>query len=89
MEREQRPDLAIGLAVLFAVFFGLRPKAAARVDRVAERATLVASLAGLDDSFAAGRIDSELYESERAARKRALVDLVLGERAPADQSGAP
>jgi hypothetical protein len=78
----------IVLALLVALFFGLRPRRSIELDRLAERETLLLSLARLDNSYAAGQIPADFYRETRAAQKRKLVDLILGERASPDSSGA-
>lgn len=81
--------VAIGLALLAALYLGLRPRRpAVGLDSVAERQLLLHKLAQIDDRYAAGQIDAERYQAERAQRKRELIDLLMGGRATADGTGA-
>lgn len=78
----------IALALVVAVYAGLRPRGKRQVDPFAERRALLVSIARLDDRYAAGQIGAERYQSERARQKRQLIDLILGGRASPSSSGA-
>lgn len=91
--------LVVILGVL-AAYFLFRPKApvaaetalpvaaapAVDADPAVERQRLLASIAQLDDLYAAGGLDEESYERARAAQKRSLL-LVAGERSETGPSG--
>ncbi len=72
------------LAVGVALYLGLRPRSHERDDPATERRALLLALARLDDSLAAGRINPERYQAERARQKRRLIDLALGGSVTAD-----
>ncbi|HVB96322.1 MAG TPA: hypothetical protein VNG11_01190 [Chloroflexota bacterium] len=79
--------VVVGLAILGALVFGLRPRSTAWTDPLAERRVLLASIAQLDDRFAAGRLNADRYRAERTQKKRQLIDLMLGGRTALDRSG--
>jgi mono/diheme cytochrome c family protein len=94
------------LAAVLLVFGGyllLKPKDAAEpeaapaatpaaaLDPATERQRLTASIAQLDDLYAAGEIEQERYLSARAGLKRSLVAMAVGARSetgPSDDGGA-
>ncbi|HEX5416019.1 MAG TPA: hypothetical protein VFZ25_10165 [Chloroflexota bacterium] len=81
--------LAIALALAVALYFGLRPRRSTNApDAAAERQALLRALARIDERYAAGQIDAERYQAERAQRKRELIDLLMGGRSTADGTGA-
>lgn len=78
----------IGSAIILAVYLGLRPGRDGQSDPLAERRALLASIAQLDDRFAAGQLSAERYQAERARQKRQLIDLLMRGRASPTGSGA-
>lgn len=77
----------IVLAVLLALYLGLRSRGSHQTDPLVERRALLASLAQLDDRYLAGQLNAEHYQTERARQKRQLIDLIMGGRASADGPG--
>jgi hypothetical protein len=79
--------VAIGLAVLAALGFGLRALRQPAQYSVADRAALVTAVARLDDAYAAGQVEREQYQRERAELKQRLVELSLGTPSLPDVAG--
>ena len=77
----------IALAIVLALYVGLRSRGARVADPLAERRVLLASIAQLDDRYAAGQLGDERYRAERARQKRQLIDLIVGGRASTNSSG--
>ncbi|HUX88800.1 MAG TPA: hypothetical protein VMW65_17475, partial [Chloroflexota bacterium] len=77
----------VGLAILGALYFGLRPRSTTWTDPLAERRVLLASIAQLDDRYATGQLNVDRYRAERTQKKRQLIDLMLGGRTALDRSG--
>ncbi|HLH74518.1 MAG TPA: hypothetical protein VKX96_14610 [Chloroflexota bacterium] len=79
--------VVIGLAVLLALFFALRPQNTGGTDPLAERRGLLAAIAQLDERYAAGQLNASRYRVERSQKKRQLIDVMLGGRATLERSG--
>lgn len=79
--------IILGLAA--AIYLGVRSRGTRQAQVLAERNALLAALAQLDDEYAAGRLELERYQAERAHQKRQLVDLLLSGRGVATGSGTP
>jgi hypothetical protein len=75
------------LAILMAVYLAFRPSRSAAAEAEAERQSLVATIASLDDAYASGKLPDEIYRAERDRHKRQLVDLMVGDRRLADRPG--
>ncbi|MGH2461757.1 MAG: hypothetical protein ACRDIY_23125, partial [Chloroflexota bacterium] len=92
-DRLSPQDMQIGgiaiivLAVVLATFLGFRSRSTRLFDPLAERRALLASIARLDDQYAAGQLGAERYRAERAQQKRQLIDLIVGARASASGPG--
>jgi hypothetical protein len=80
--------VAIGLAILAALVFGLWALRQPSRFSVADRTALVTALARLDDAYAAGQVEREQYRRERAELKQRLVELSLGGPSLPDVAGA-
>jgi hypothetical protein len=81
--------IAVGVAVLAAVFFALRRAPERSKQPVADRSELLTALASLDDRYAAGQLEDLTYRLQRADLKRQLVALTVGEAPEPEMSGAP
>ncbi len=75
------------LAVLVAIVLGVRARLARPADPLAERRALLASIAQLDERYAAGQLGAERYQAERDRQKRQLIDLIVGGRASVSGPG--
>jgi hypothetical protein len=79
--------IGVGLVVPLLVaglVLGLRARKPRRREVAGDRRALLASIAHLDDRYAAGKLDAERYQAERARKKGELVDLLLRSAASAD-----
>jgi hypothetical protein len=73
--------IVIALGIVLALYLGARSRGPAQGDPLAERRALLAAIAQLDDRYAAGQVNAERYQTERARQKRQLIDLIMGARA--------
>ena len=78
----------IVVALALSIFLGLRSRGIRQTDLLAERRALLASIARLDDQYAAGQLPESRYREERVRQKRQLLDLMFGGRAFTPGSGA-